>query len=278
MKCFYHSADFDGHCSGAIVKKAWPDCEMIGYDYGEPFPWDSIVPDEIVFMVDVSLQPFTEMERLADLTQLCWIDHHKAVIQTAKDRNFKCKGTRIVGDAACELSWNYFYSEIPIPLSVRLLGRYDVWDHTDYRVFPFQYGMRTFNDIKPDNQLFWELFFSLLTDDSISEIIKSGYIIIDYTKSVNAKYAKALAFDVELDGYNCIAMNIGFGNSQMFDAVWDVERYDVMIAFCYTGKFWKVSLYSDKAAVDVSEIAKGRGGGGHAGAAGFQCETLPWNM
>ena len=38
MKCFYHSADLDGQCSGAIVKLARPDCELVGIDYGDPFP------------------------------------------------------------------------------------------------------------------------------------------------------------------------------------------------------------------------------------------------
>jgi len=52
MKCFYHSSDLDGHCSGAIVKQEYADCEMIGIDYGNKFPWDSIEIRETVFMVD----------------------------------------------------------------------------------------------------------------------------------------------------------------------------------------------------------------------------------
>ena len=38
MKCFYHSADLDGHCSGAIVKMVYPECELIGINYGDKFP------------------------------------------------------------------------------------------------------------------------------------------------------------------------------------------------------------------------------------------------
>ena len=33
--CFYHKADLDGVCSGAIVKHFVPDCELYGFDYGE---------------------------------------------------------------------------------------------------------------------------------------------------------------------------------------------------------------------------------------------------
>ena len=74
MKCFYHSTDLDGHCSGAIVKYRYPECEMIGINYGQEFPWDSIQPDEQVFMVDFTLQPFEGMERLNNLCNLHWID------------------------------------------------------------------------------------------------------------------------------------------------------------------------------------------------------------
>lgn len=37
MYCFYHSKDLDGKCSGAIVKYKFPDCNMIGIDYGDKF-------------------------------------------------------------------------------------------------------------------------------------------------------------------------------------------------------------------------------------------------
>lgn len=41
-----------------------------------------------------------------------------------------------------------------------------------------------------------------------------------------------------------------------------------------TEKQFTVSLYSET--VDVGAIAKAHGGGGHKGAAGFVCDTLPW--
>lgn len=61
MKAFYHSADLDGHCSGAIVKLMHKDCTMIPIDYGDKFPYESIQKDEFIFMVDFSLQPFDRM-------------------------------------------------------------------------------------------------------------------------------------------------------------------------------------------------------------------------
>lgn len=39
---FYHSADLDGFCSGAIIKYSFPECELIPINYGDTFPWEII--------------------------------------------------------------------------------------------------------------------------------------------------------------------------------------------------------------------------------------------
>jgi len=81
MKCFYHSADLDGHCSGAIVKHFNPECEMFPINYGQTFPWEKIQEDEWIYMVDFSLQPFEDMVKLNQSCNLVWIDHHATAIE-----------------------------------------------------------------------------------------------------------------------------------------------------------------------------------------------------
>ena len=50
-----------------------------------------------------------------------------------------------------------------------------------------------------------------------------------------------------------------------------------MCNFVYTAdNKWYVSLYTSKEDVDVSKVALSFGGGGHKGAAGFKCDTLPF--
>ena len=52
-----------------------------------------------------------------------------------------------------------------------------------------------------------------------------------------------------------------------------------MIAFGWTPiGMWRVSLYTIFDHIDVSEIAKKYGGGGHKNAAGFVCDNLPFNL
>jgi len=276
MKCFYHGSDLDGHCSGAIVKKAFPEAELIGINYGNDFPWDKIQKNEIVFMVDFSLQPFENMERLNKIARLSWVDHHKSAIDEAGARGFFASGgqTLEVGRAACELCLESLFPGIKNE-TVRLLGRYDVWD-LQPGTLELQNGLRMY-DTLPTNTDLWQ---SLLCQDEslLMESLHVGKILLRKKQMDDKIYAKSCSFETEIDGLKVIAVNRGITNSQLFESVYDPEKHDGMLAFVWRKKQWTVSVYSDKKNIDVSLICKTRGGGGHKGAAGFQCKELPFTL
>lgn len=274
MKCFYHEADLDGHCSGAIIQHVFPRCEMMGYDYGKPFPWEKIETGEEIIMVDVSL-PMDEMHQLASLAWLTWVDHHKTAIDAAHAAGLVVPGSRAVGLAACELTWTHFQPLVPMPRAVRLLGRYDVWDHEDPDVLPFQFGARVL-DTDPhagsDRGIWPELFKNHEPD--VARIIEHGKVILKYKHRGDTKKAEN-AFDARLDGLRVIALN-GHGNSESFRSVYAPARHAAMVMFHQRrdGQ-WRVSVYSDQPDVDCGALCKARGGGGHKGAAGFITREAP---
>ena len=275
MKVFYHSSDLDGHCSGAIVSLMHPECELIGINYGDDFPWDSIKEKEIVFMVDFSLQPFEDMERLNHISKLTWIDHHKTAINQAYDRGFLANQQVLeTNKAACELVWDFFHPGVHNE-AVRLLGRYDVWD-LQTGTLELQSGLRMHNTF-PENR---ELWTRLLEGDVsfLEETLQTGKILLQKKEIDDKIYAQACAFETELDGLRCIALNRGLTNSKILDSVYDPEIHDAMLIFVWRKSKWTVSLYSDQPQVDVSKICKKRGGGGHDNAAGFQCKKLPFDL
>jgi len=275
---------FDGHCSGAIVKYKFPECEMFGINYGDGFPWELIKEGEIVFMVDFALQPFNpDMIKLMDFCELVWIDHHKSAIAEwegcVDDRQrLWLQGARCLdnSEAGCKLTWDYLF-DTEAPRAVQLLSEYDVWNHTDDDTLPFQFGLRQY-ETHPNEQVFWRQLFEVEGLNPLDQIIGEGTIILQYQATENKKRCSACAFETELDGLKCIALNQMLTNSQIFDSVWDAEKYDAMLTFGFRKGSWTVSLYSDKDDVDVSVIAKNRGGGGHKGAAGFQCQDLPFKL
>lgn len=283
MKCFYHSADLDGHCSGALVKLEHPECEMIGINYGDPFPWDTIGSDEVVFMVDFSLQPFSDMLRLNSACGvLYWIDHHKTALDAMIESGVRFNGLQRDGMGACALVWEFLFGSAPTrmdmyPHFVDLLARYDVWEHSHPDCLAFQYGMRMQNTLP--GEYVWHCLASGSGAENgryLLEIVDRGRVVLNYEAQQNEKYAKATAFETELRGLRCIAMNRLLCNSKAFDAVVDPEKHDAMLAFGWRKGEWKFSLYAVRDDVDVSAVAKHYGGGGHRGAAGFQCAYIPF--
>ena len=275
MKCFYHGADLDGHCSGALIKRFYDLAELIPINYGDRFPWESIGEQEMIFLVDFSLQPFAEMLRLEDNANLVWIDHHETAIHDCRTSGWTIEGVRETGKAGCELVWEYLFSGEEVPDAVRLLGRYDVWDHGySEDVLPFQYGMRRYyTDPRRALPLWTDLFSNDLV--LVERIIQEGQSILRHESASNAKYAASYAFETEFEGMSAIAMNRGQLGSLAFESVFDADKHDIMIGFVRRKGQWTVSLYSMDG-INVGEIAKRHGGGGHANAAGFQCEKLPF--
>ena len=274
MKAFYHSSDLDGHCSGAILKWVYKDkCELIPINYGDDFPWEDITEDEIIYMLDFSLQPFNpDMMKLLERQNTIWIDHHISAIKELKkhDMEYK-KGLLRDGIGACQLTWEFLFGYKNIPYGVKLLAEYDVWNHSNPDTLPFQFGMRLYEtDPRKDKSLWNRIFHE--DKFTIDNIIEKGKTILEYQKQENEKYAKACAFETTVDGLKCIAINKMLTNSQLFESVWDGEKYDAMLAFGFRKNKWTISLYTDKEGIDVSVTAKKFGGGGHKQAAGFQVE------
>lgn len=304
--CFYHNSDLDGKCAGAIVRKHHPRCVLAGSNYGYPFPWPStpwegrspkvrdeepklwhVMPSDTVYIVDFSW-PMDEMLRVRDYLQdgggrLIWIDHHKTAIDDYEGAIAggadQIHGLRRIGDAGCELTWEYLETE-EAPRAVYLLGRYDVWDHKDPDVLPFQMGMRQ-KSWWPDDEE-WPAMF----DDGLAldvPICNEGRVILGYATSQRESTARSYGRDIRIrlpDGeITGVAINTPDRCSQAFEAVLDPSRHFFMAAYMHTPhkpQKWSVSLYSARDDVNVGAIAKMFGGGGHRGAAGFTCDDLPF--
>ena len=284
--CLYHGSDIDGICSAAIVKLSNPDTILIPAEYGIKVKIDDIVSDgDTVIIVDFVLQPFSEMKRLSEKAHIIWIDHHNTAIEDYNEYISSgviepLNGVRNVKLSACELAWNWFNPNIPLPYSVFLLGRYDVWAHGESKsILPFQYGMKL-NHEPPENMEFWKNVFSSPRDsDTIQTIIRQGKTIMRYRAKLNEKLCELQSFKSSLMGYSCICINRALSGSSIFDSLKNREEYDIMVTFyiCSRGA-WNVSMYSIKPEVNVGEIAKLFGGGGHANAAGFRCTILPFEV
>jgi oligoribonuclease NrnB/cAMP/cGMP phosphodiesterase (DHH superfamily) len=279
MLCLHHN-DLDGHCAAALLRQIDPNVKFYEMNYSDKTPWHLIQPGDTVFVVDYVLPP-DDMFKLRDTCAqndnpnegLVWIDHHKTAIAWADQAKFACKGLREIGRAGCELTWAYLFPGCEMPDYVRWLGRYDVWDHADPDVLPFQYGMRVQAHAPGDG--IWDV---LANDDSMeSEIIcVDGRAILQYVKITNAEMLMRSGFVMQWEGLTWLCINGQHYGSAVFESKADPTRFDAAMAYHWNGQSWYCSLSSINPNIDVSDIAVKYGGGGHAGAAGFRPDSLPF--
>ncbi len=324
--CIYHSRDLDGWMSAAIVKKkiidskkpliirnsdkneGWVEFNVprieekeiseseidrlvfLGWDYGDSIP-DLSEYDKII-MADISL-PKPVMLELATVGKLTWIDHHISAIRenSALIDVVQCEGNESQirlnpKFAACELTWQYFFTEEQMPEIVRLLGRYDCFGHKgteeEQKVLEFQYAARAYvSNYEEAYNLLWD--WSIDTENNM---LRVGEGIYQYL-CTEAKQTYKKAFSIELlednntEDETCLCYTRKFlcVNQERFNPInfgidYHKEGYDGFACFWYKENKWMFSLYNDNGNVDCSVIAKQYGGGGHFGASGFVIEDL----
>ena len=87
--CVYHSADFDGICSAAIVLRYNPETILVPWDYGDDLDIEQFKGHKVI-MADVSL-PWPKMGELIQLLgagNFIWIDHHITAIKDYSDKYY----------------------------------------------------------------------------------------------------------------------------------------------------------------------------------------------
>ena len=289
--CVYHKVDLDGMSSAAVVKHFIPDVIFKPYNYTDPYPFavGELSPEDKVFFVDVTIQPYTELLRIYDLigTNLHIMDHHKSFLESAaglelKEKlgeNFHCS----IQKAGCELTWEFlakkYQSELKMPRAIKLLGQYDAWrdsclKHLSYDipwniVLAFQMGMK--RDKFNTNDFITNF---ILTGRNTDKTIEAGMVLLNYQDNQNTMLMNH-AFPAVIRGFKCLMLNTGSRNSQTFVSKWNPTEYDFMVAFSMTKeRKWGWSFYTDKSGFDASSLAAQFGGGGHASAAGCQTAEL----
>lgn len=295
------------HSESSIHSYGWdygrqlPTTPDFGIETDAPVLWQDY--DEI-YIVDLSVD---ELMARPDLrNKIVWIDHHKSAIEKwdgihneteTQYVNRPFKGIRIDGVAACRLCWAWFTwgklpngvlpskqdylppltksvfvdREIKEPELIRLAGEYDVWDHRDPDAKALQFGLRALSRMD-FGCLVGNQFNGDVTGVKLDDVITQGRAIKSYCDKQNDEYSAAYARTLQWEGLTFCALNIGQrGNSDLLRGGLKPE-HQAGFAWRHTGDGVMVSLYHvpGHEHLDLSEIAKRHGGGGHRGACGFR--------
>ncbi len=265
--CLHHN-DPDGRASAMIVRRALGSfIKLYEINYGDSIPWDLLLGASRVVMVDFSL-PSNEMFRLSQGRELIWIDHHITAIQDCASISATWPGKRSLSEAACVLTWQYFFPGFPIPRAVVLIGDKDIWRMAEPETRSFSEGLMQENT-RTDNLLLWE---ALLDDnrEKLNTLVSKGQVLL--TARINGLHraARRYGYSVTFEGLHTLALNRP-GEGELIEIAMQLG-YE--LAYCYAESFQNghllTSVMIGSRVVDVSLIAKKFGGGGHPGAAGFQ--------
>lgn len=318
-KIFYHSADDDGRCAAAIVKRElisvfenMTDNDFIGYDHGEELVTPEFKPFENVFIVDLSLNSIILNKVIKPAVEagakVVHIDHHKSTFEFMNSASpemtrYLNKITKFYVDglSATMLTWVYslmyegerkdpknvdydftagfthvgFYPETPkmreynIPDVIRYIDDNDVWRHDLEESKYFCMAFKSEEDKHPNSDIWNDLIYSS-SQRKTFEYTNKGKIIMDYQTAID-KVNLEKAFESDVLNHKCLCLNTANGNSSIFGD--KIHEYPMVCRFSYDGSLhmWRYSFYSSEKYpdwVDVEQVARELGGGGHEHAAG----------
>ena len=292
----YHRADYDGLFSAAVCAKFLPEnTEFIGWDYGDP---RIEFPDGTVYLVDLSPDCFVNLPHDVE-KRLTWIDHHKSSIEKWDNQlGHPWVGHLMDGVAACRLCWDWFTAEyaadyhnakIPIPgalsqvadfkerrvtepLALTLAGEYDVWDLSDRRALPFQFGLtasgaQSFRDLS--------VLLERGGDSQTEELCVQGDSALAWQQAFAGQVMRERSYRRDWEGLRFAVLGSAHTRNSMWFPQAELESsVDALMCWRYDGEKVMFSLYHapGNEQHDLSKIAAKYGGGGHRGACGF---TLP---
>jgi len=280
----YHHNDYDGRCAAAIVRLHFDgDAECVESFHHKPFQLDKADGADVVFLVDFTPKEDIMADLCDRVDDVVWIDHHDRPIKDLPDYSH-LSGLRSSGTpSGCMLTWQYLTKGLNPPLALVLIDKFDTWNFNRGSVVEqFVNGLKT-----KDTSAMSPFWNKVLCHEGIARtganklvehLCHEGRVVgrsfVGWTKD----YLDAYGFETELDGLKGYVVNIAMLGSLAFDSV-DMSEYDFIGTFTHDGRHFSVGLYqAGNPEVDLSKIASKHGGGGHKGAAGFQCEKLPFKV
>jgi uncharacterized protein len=216
-----------------------------------------------VVILDFSFDNKTTKKMIEDASALIVIDHHKsAVVELHDIPNTLFDMTK----SGAILSWEWFHPGKEPPKFIRYIQDRDLWKwELEYsKEFSAAFDMVPFE---------FEEFEKFEDDSVFDDACKRGSYILAYSKTVVKKVCeKAIAR--KIDGKEVLVVNASHWMSEIGARLAPDCDFALIWYWDHDAKHTKASLRAFHDAVDVAEISKKYGGGGHRKAAGFQ---LPAN-
>ena len=279
----FHYPCQDGLASAWITKyyhyQHCKDIEIYPIQHGHTIDLERLINKKVIFCdYSPSLEILNEIEKVT--SKITILDHHISAQKALENKPYAIFDMKKSGAG---LTWDYFMFG-PAPKFIQMIEDRDLWKWKIINSREFTAGFSTvcstvgLHDFYELFRLFDELYnnnskldFYLELGNIInkSNLLKSENIVAKHVNKIN-----------NYNGYNVCIVNC---HSELASDVGNmlVTKYNVDFAVLWTYFHPKEEYYISLRAnnkVDVSEIAKRFGGGGHANASGFSSKLNPINI
>ncbi len=260
----YHGKCPDGFGGAYAAWKKFGDmANYIPALHGAPAP--NLTGKE-VYMIDFSYPLDVLLHIEKEAKRLVVLDHHmgaREAVESVKEHVFNND------HSGSGIAWNYFHPDTSLPRLLAYIEDNDLWRHSlphgkevAAYIGTMQFAFESFDTVVRKVE----------TDEGFKQIIQKGSAFAEYfehTVSHLLEYAEL----VVLDEYTVFAVNSPrLFRSELGHRLAEKHAPFAIVWYVSEGR-WHFSLRGD-GSVDVSEIARRRGGNGHHDAASFR---LPLN-
>lgn len=257
----YHKGCADGFCAAWIADRALGGADLHPAQYGDTPP---DVAGREVYVLDFSYPKEKLLAMKATAATLVVLDHHKTAQADLADLEF-CVFD--MDSSGARLAFDFFANKVqdrarldPMFPVVAYVQDRDLWRW----VLPLSKEVSAAIASYSFDLEVWDAF-------NVVELGREGAAILRYQAQLVERIASG-ACEAVIDGHEVLAVNSPVLQSEVgeklaegrpFGAVWYEKGAESKVVF---------SLRS-REGVDVSEVARSFGGGGHAAAAGFAVPT-----
>lgn len=271
---FYHKSCPDGWTAAYIAKLKYPEAELIGRDHGLEPPYD-LVKDKDVLVVDFSWRTREQNDKLYSLAKSFQIfDHHKSAQEILADVSYVIFDMKRSGAG---LTWDYLFGRNGPgrsdwgpdtlwnrPWFVDYVEDRDLWNHA----LPKTKQINAYIMTLPMTVEAWD-GLSKISKDRAAELGTGALAHVEHYVREVVRHAQPGMLNLHGNHYTVSVVNAPYLNISEVGAEL-AKTSDIGLGwFERVDGITQFSMRSE-GDIDVSEVAKLFGGGGHKHAAGFQ--------
>lgn len=278
VTCYYHKNCLDGFTSAWLVKKRYPETQLVPIDYGDE---PTIFENDVLYIVDFTFPDPEVMNRLIDTARVTYhYDHHGdklPIVQQLLDEWSDTGRYHSVFDTSrsgAGITWDALHPDQNRPWLVEYIEDRDLWklEYDESRIFAE--GLRTM-PYTVDN---WDYSNTLSGHDYVMGVgVEAIKRRLKRCQHQIAQTTCKVGLHLE-DGTVLVVPTSELKDNRDASEQTNMmlEMMDSPVVMAYLKKRdgrMRFRVTVDEKRYVASDIAKRFGGGGHAGTAGFEIDS-----